>query len=191
MQSRVGRRTLPRRGLAAVVLVALAVIPFVALPDLGQASTAGTSRAQADYATDSFGDPWDFSNPEDFILTPSVQSEGVHNVAMTGGQLTGDADAGGKFEFLRSWKGMALPWGRDPELYPLDAARYRSISFAMSADHDSAGGVLWFTCAQMIPSCMGGFPFPTKTGATTYSFDIAAQAPFAGTLPWAGNILGL
>ena len=192
MDKRAGRRTPHAPAIALAMLVALIVLPAVVNPGTGHAATSvGTSRAQADYATDYFGDPWDFSNPEDFILTPSVQSEGVHNLAMTGGQLSGTADAGGKFEFLRSWKGMALPWGRDPALYPLDAAHYRSISFSMSADHDSAGGVLWFTCAQMIPSCMGGFPFPTKTGWNTYSFDIAAQAPFAGSLPWAGDILGL
>ena len=113
----------------------------MAWPTSGHAApAAGTSRAQADYATDSFGDPWDFSNPEDFILTPSVQSEGVHNLAMAGGQLTGSAEAGGKFEFLRSWQGMGLPWGRDPEIYPLDAGHYTTISFSMTADHGSAGG---------------------------------------------------
>lgn len=192
MDKRVGRRRITPRALATAIAVALVVLPAVVLPGrAGAAASGGTSRAQADYATDNFGDPWDFSNPEDFILTPAVQSDGVHNLAMSGGLLSGDADAGGKFEFLRSWKGMALPWGRDPELYPLDAGHYRSISFSMTADHDSAGGVLWFTCAQMIPSCMGGFPFPTKAGANTYSFDIAAQAPFVGTLPWAGDILGL
>ena len=173
------------------MLAVVLVVPAIVSPWPSHAAPVGTSRAQADYATDNFGDPWDFSNPEDFILTPSVQAEGVHNVAMGGGRLSGDADAGGKFEFVRSWQGMALPWGRDPEIYPLDASHYRSISFSMTADHDSAGGVLWFTCAQMVPSCQGGFPFPTKSGANTYSFDITHEQPFAGSVPWAGNILGL
>src|SRR2546423_6578158 len=192
MQSRVGRCDAARRELVVVVVAAFLAISAIAWPARAHATPlAGTSRAQADYATDNFGDPWDFSNPEDFILTPSVQSEAVHNLAMSGGQLSGSADAGGKFEFLRSWKGMGLPWGRDPEIYPLDPAKYTSISFSMSADHDAAGGVLWYTCAQILPTCQGGFPFPTKAGQQTYSFDIPSQQLFAGSLPWSGDILGL
>jgi len=117
MQPRVGRCDVSRRELVAVVVAAFLALTAVAWPAPARAaSLGGTSRAQSDYATDSFGDPWDFSNPEDFILTPSVQSEGVHNLAMSGGMLSGSADAGGKFEFLRSWKGMGLPWGRDPNV---------------------------------------------------------------------------
>src|SRR5436853_3992488 len=130
MRSRVGRGPGGRRPLLLALLILLLAAPAMAWPTSGHAApAAGTSRAQADYATDNFGDPWDFSNPEDFVLTPTVQSEGVHNVAMANGLLSGDADPGGKFEFVRSWKGMALPWGRDPEIYPLAAGRYRTISF--------------------------------------------------------------
>jgi hypothetical protein len=160
-------------------------------PPAAGAVLAGTSRAQADYALDNFGDPWDFSNPEDFDVTPNVQSEGVRDVAVSGGLLHGDADAGGKFEFIRSHVGMALPWGRDPGIYPLDPSRYTTISFAMTADHDAAGGVLWYTCAQILPSCQGGFSFPTKSGTHTYTYDIPSQPRFAGSLPWAGDIRGL
>ena len=192
MQSAVGRRNGRARALVPAALVALLAVSAIVWPATAQAAPGGgSSRGQADYATDNFGDPWDFSNPEDFILTPGVQSDGVHNLALAGGQLSGSADAGGKFEFLRSWQGMGLPWGRDPEIYPLDAGLYTNISFSMTADQDSAGGVLWFTCAQIVPSCQGGFPFPTKSGQHDYSFDIAAEHPFAGSMPWAGNILGL
>jgi hypothetical protein len=192
MQSRDGRPHARRRASIAAVLAAFIVLASLTWAQPGNAASApGTSRAQADYATDSFGDPWDFSNPEDFNLTPGVQSEGVHNLAMANGQLSGTADAGGKFEFLRSYKGMALPWGRDPAIFPVDAGHYTQISFSMTADHDSAGGVLWFTCAQMIPSCQGGFPFPTQAGSHVYAFDIPSQTPFAGSLPWSGSILGL
>ena len=193
MQSAVGRGNGRARALVLATVLALLTVSSIVWPTTAQAAPTGTgsSRAQADYATDNFGDPWDFSNPEDFILTPGVQAEGVHNLAMAAGELSGDADAGGKFEFVRSWDGMGLPWGRDPAIYPLDAGHYTNISFSMTADHDSAGGVLWFTCAQMVPSCQGGFPFPTKSGQHDYNFDIAGQHPFANSMPWAGNILGL
>ncbi|HJQ42365.1 MAG TPA: hypothetical protein VJ831_04730, partial [Jatrophihabitantaceae bacterium] len=155
------------------------------------ATAAGASRAQADYALDSFGDPWDFSNPEDFELAPGVQSEGVSNLSMSGGVLHGDAAAFGKFMFIRSWAGLGLPWGRDPVLNPVDTNRYTTISFSMASDHDATGVVLWYTCAQILPSCQGGFTFPTKAGWNAYSFNIPSQQLVGGSLPWAGPILGL
>ena len=191
------RRPRPRLGRTAVFVVAALLVSVVAAAGGAPAraeltSTAtGTSRAQADYALDAFGDPWDFSNPEDFEVTPGVQTEGVLSPTLSDGQLRGIAGAFGKFEFIRSWQGMGLPWGRDPVLNPVDTTRYRVISFSMTADHDANGAVLWYTCAQIFPSCQGGFPFATKAGTHTYSFDIPAQAPFPGSLPWAGPILGL
>ena len=178
----------------AVMTLAMSLVLVVtgasAHADLA-ATAAGASRTQADYALDNFGDPWDFSNPEDFELTPGVQSEGVHNLTMSGGVLHGDVDGFGKFMFVRSWSGMGLPWGRDPVLNPVDTNRYTTITFSMAADHDATGVVLWYTCAQILPSCQGGFTFPTKAGWNVYSFNIPAQQLVPGSLPWAGPILGL
>src|SRR4051794_20374055 len=91
-------RSAPRRRVALGVLavVALSCAAVVGTSPQEARAASGSSRAQADYALDTFGDAWDFSNPEDFDVTPDVQSAGVHNLAMTGGQLHGDADPGGK-----------------------------------------------------------------------------------------------
>src|SRR4051794_21171583 len=185
-----------RKAVAASAAMTLAVSLVLvasgapARADLRPAA-AGASRAQADYALDTFGDPWDFSNPEDFEVTPGVQSEGVHNLSMTGGVLHGDVDGFGKFMFIRSWSGLGLPWGRDPVLNPVDTNRYTTISFSMASDRAATGVVLWYTCAQILSSCQGGFTFPTKAGWNAYSFNIPSQQLVAGSLPWAGPILGL
>jgi len=94
---------------AAMTLAVSLVLVAGGVParaDLSPAA-AGASRAQADYALDTFGDPWDFSNAEDFEVTPGVQSEGVHNLSMAGGVLHGDVDGFGKFMFIRSWSGLS------------------------------------------------------------------------------------
>ncbi|MEY2437243.1 MAG: hypothetical protein QOF97_2079 [Acidimicrobiaceae bacterium] len=155
------------------------------------AAATGTSRAQADYALDHFGDPWDFSNAADFDVTPNVSTLGVHNLTMTNGELHGDADSGGTFAFVSSHAGMALPWGRDASLYPVDTAQYRVISFRLYSDHQTAGGVFWFSCPDSLPSCQGGFSFLTKQGWNDYSFVIPDQQVFPGSVPWTGTILGL
>ena len=41
-----------------------------------------------DFATDTFGDPWDFSNPEDVIPIDNVGVGSAHVVSLANGQLT-------------------------------------------------------------------------------------------------------
>jgi hypothetical protein len=174
------------------LLLLVSLLVAAGLPAAPPAHAAGgSSRAQADYALDHFGDPWDFSNPEDFDVTPNVSALQVHNLSMAGGELHADVDAGGSFAFVSSHAAMALPYGRDSSLYPIAAAQYRTISFRMFSDHETAGGVFWFSCPSSLPSCQGGFSFLAKQGWNDYSFVIPNQATFAGSVPWSGTLYGL
>jgi hypothetical protein len=110
---------------------------------------------------------------------------------MANGELHADVDAGGSFAFVGSQSAMALPWGRDSALYPIDAAEYRVISFRMFSDHVTAGGVFWYSCPTSFPSCQGGFSFLAKQGWNDYSFVIPDQPAFPGSVPWSGSLFGL
>ena len=174
------------------LLLLVSLLVAAGLPAAPRAdAAAGSSRAQADYALDNFGDPWDFSNPEDFNVTPNLSTLSVRNLSMAGGELRADVDPGGSFSFVYSESAMALPFGRDSALYPIDASRYRTISFRMYSDHQTAGGVFWYSCPMSFPTCEGGFPFLAKQGWNDYSFVIPNQAPFPNKEPWTGSLYGL
>ena len=89
---------------------------------LGAPASASTS---GDYATDVFGDPWDFSNDEDVLPIAMVGTENSYGIARNdNGTLTVAAVNNSTIKLVRTW-GLELPWGRDGLHHPVDAGPRR------------------------------------------------------------------
>jgi hypothetical protein len=133
----------PSRRRAAAVLVVVMAAAFVAVgaPRDARAVPGGTQvplapwispppslSSSGDFATDVFGDPWDFSNPEDLIAVDEVGTQSTSGVSIGGGVLDVTTRVGSTIRLLFDWPGV-LPWGRDGWNHPIDAARYTQVTF--------------------------------------------------------------
>lgn len=192
-------RRCPRSPLVRAVtsLAAIATLAPMMLAVGGASATASPAapaaptRAAADYAIDHFADPWDFSNPEDFNVSRAVQSNHVTNMTMGDGVLSFGATPGSYLTLVGSHVPGGLPYGRDGSLYPIEAGRYTTISMRMYSSQRTAGGVFWFSCPELYPSCQGGFPFQLEQGWKTYSFSIPSMPKFADSVAYSGYLPGL
>jgi hypothetical protein len=169
-------------GLTAPAASAAAPAPTAAAPTL-------TATAAVDFATERWGDAWDFSNGDDLLLDTGPTMS-LRDGAVRGGLLTFGMDRPGYVSPL--WGGYpgALHLGREG-LAPqnrIDAGRFTRFSFSMWAERDVAAGVQWFGGAN--GQTWGGQPLAVRAGWHTY--DVALRNSGYG-LPqeWAGRIAGL
>ena len=107
----------------------------------------------------------------------------------------GTADPGGSLILAEGIAGV-VPTGRNTDLHPINANKYRKISFRMKADVGPAGvpgGFFWYSCDHIIPECENGFPFTVHNGWNNYSFDIPSQGArfHPGGPAWGGTLKGL
>lgn len=152
--------------------------------------SVGTVTGGLDFATQAFGDAWDYSNVEDQPLVNGATMADMTQASIAGGRLVLDTNGGGWVAPLVSWDDLgAMPWGRDGATYPIDASRYTRIAIHMRADTASRAEVMWFNCGVARQSCQGGTSFNTATGWQTY------DAPLVNTTgtpaAWQGQIEGL
>jgi hypothetical protein len=171
---------------------------FVALVMLFTTSTWGVGRAAADAATDdyfvaAFGDPMDFSNPEDLVIdTGEAMFVGGYNKSISGGQL--HFDTRGPFQFDPVWPGYAtgIPHGREGGRVPIDTARFTRLAIRMNAPDGAPVGIRWFSCMEANASCQGGQAFTARSGWNTYDLKLGDDGTVPG-LPvnWTGRIVGL
>ena len=178
-----------RRLISALALGTAALIATTMLEPSAPALAAGSNPA--DYASEAFSDPWDYSNAEDQILADDGPMRSATNTSISGGQLHFDMAQPGYFHPL--WGGYpgAIVHGREGVGAPIDAGRYNRIAFRMNATAEVPAGIRWYTCAQIIDACQGGFNFFTKPGWHTYDFALSAINEANLTTPWAGNIVSL
>jgi hypothetical protein len=184
--------TSARPRLASVALTLTLLTGLLAIPLASPAAAAVTVATPTpaevagapDYATERFADDWDYDNAEDQRLDAKAGMLNVTNQRLEGGRLKFTAGQGANFDPVLTWPGD-IPWGRDGELHPIDAARYNRVSFAMHSTAAAAGGIFWFNCPTRTPQCQGATPFALKTGWNVY--DIELKNTIA-QLPWSGQI---
>lgn len=186
--------------IGCVALVAALVAPTAAsaagAPASAPASTQSVASSAAavaeleapDFASESFADPWDYSNVED----QNTDEARAANVRVGDGRLRLDVVGGDWFTPVATIAG-SLAFGRDGAAVPVDPARYQRLSVKM--DQPTNGGVaavVWFTCREQTTACMGGTHFPTRAGDVVYDVDLAASSTIGGRVPWkAGKIVSL
>ena len=179
------------RALGLLLLSALALGTAVAVPAPASAQSSSTVTAAADYATEMFGDPWDFANTQDLLLDtgPTMKLE---QPRITGGQL----------QFGLRENGYISPvWGGYPGgLYldreagaperQLDADRYTHFSMHAFASESAAAGLNWWSCEGLDPECQGGQPFLLRQGWNTYNI-LVKNGGFGLPQEWTGMMTGL
>lgn len=154
-------------------------------PSVSPPSPLSTS---GDYATDTFSDPWDFSNAEDVPPYSLIGTENSLGIAMGGGTLTVNSVNNSTIKLVRTW-GLELPWGRDGILHPVNADRYQRLSLSMYLSDSVNMGVHYWTSA----GAEGIFPFYPKAGWNQYTLDLtnnSGNSPGYQT-PWSGQIVRL
>jgi hypothetical protein len=129
---------------ALVLALSLSATAGLTLGLLSAASAVSPSTvvAAADYATEHFGDPWDFSNPEDVLLDGGIEADeagptrGLHEAEVADGQLTFGVTGQGYFSPF---------WGGYPgALYPGPRGLYSS--------QPVPAGIQWFGCEGLDPT---------------------------------------
>jgi hypothetical protein len=164
--------------------------PAAAAGEVTSATSSTTIGSAPDFATETFADPWDYSNPEDENLSAGGPMLAVANQQIAGGRLSYDSTANGYFSPV--WGGYpgSQYAGRDGAIHPVDAARYTKISFRMYASSNVGAGLMWFNCGGLDPACEGGQPFGTVAGWHTYDM-VFANSGYRLPAAWAGQISGL
>lgn len=156
----------------------------------------------ADFASTAYGNAWDFGDPADTSGMMLVQPPAAGTTwptysfpAPSGGDLVVHPPPQSQLYLVRNWGAGALATGRDGTARPIDAGRFRWLSFEATLPTDATnvhGGILWSTCADdRSSSCQGGRPIALQAGTHRYSFRLdSAQAPrYPGrTAAWAGAI---
>ena len=162
-----------------------------------QSSTVSVGRstliAPNDYFTSMWHDPLDFSNAEDFDTTPNhMVMGGNSNLAFGSLNISGAQQV----FLLRSDPG-SYPTSatRDPRSRPLDAARFRRVTFRMYSDRNTDAAIYFRQCN----SCADGLKyFRVRAGWHSYDLDMTGPWDMDGlessSLPpvrgaaWAGRI---
>ena len=135
----------------AAAVVAGALVPAVGAATPAQAAAPAELEAP-DYASETWADPLDYSNPED--QNTDFVSDAT-NVAVRDGHLHFDAKAGTAFDPVLTVPGE-LAYGRNGAVRPIDTTRYSRLSFRLDQPSAGLGAVYWFTCRERLPSCAGG-----------------------------------
>lgn len=164
---------------------------------LGQwLSPPAALSTSGDFATDTFSDPWDFSNPEDVIPVDNVGTQDTHGISYANGLLNVATRDGSTIRLLFDWPHV-LPWGRDGWAHPIDAGLYTQITFRMCADQPLSMAVRFENAFGQ----EGILAFRGNTGCQLYHFDLLSHGehPYGGLQypfpnfqgPWAGPIVRL
>ena len=190
-----GRGVGARRGAVAAAIVALLTSAVAALPARaagdGPTVSATTMAASPDYATETFGDPWDMSGPSDLLLDDDGPAMGLVDPRFADGTLAFDTGSSG-FTVNPVWIEYtgALAVGRDGPAHPVDASRYTRMSIRMYATSRVPAAVQWFRCREFDNSCLGGHRFMVEPGWHTYDIPMVNEFPGLPQ-PWEGQVLGV
>lgn len=200
--------TLRRAALALGVVLAVVGAPISdrasmltgggLLAEAGAAAAAVTPNrstvpAPEDYFTSMWNDRMDFSNPEDFDTAQRhMIQQGDANLAYGQLNMSGVQQA----YLLRSDPGSYPTTAtRDPRSRPLDANKYRQVTFRMYSDRDSNAAIFFRQCN----SCADGLKyFQIQAGWHSYALDMTGPWDRDGlpnsSLPpvrgaaWAGHV---
>jgi hypothetical protein len=168
--------------LTALAVVVGGLVFSAAQPAPVAAQTAGVAT---DYAVEAFGDPWDWSNPEDGGPAEDLLSAGIASSTVSGGEVHFTVNRPAFWFFLQGGYADSTPTGKDASAHPVDAARFNRIVMRISSSQNISAGLLWFACSDR-DDCGGGIPLDIRAGSHTYDINLG-PARFL-THPWSGLI---
>lgn len=175
------------RAAATMTMTAVAAaVGLVVLAPTAPATAATTEAEAPDFASETYGDPWDYANAED----QNTSSTGTPTT-VTGGTLRVDLRSGDSVPLVDTTSG-SLPYGRDGAVRPIDTGRYTSLSFSMNQPFSTQiGAVYWWTCREKTSACGGGITFPVTAGSKVYDLPLNAGSTLQGKRPWSGKVVAL
>lgn len=183
-------RLRPRR-LLPLLAAALLGVSLAAALHSAPARAATLVAHSPDFATDTWGDPWDYSNPQDLLLDQGPVR--TARASITGG--TANLAIHGQGYISPLWAGYpgALRVGREGGMArnQIPAANYPHLSFRLYADRATSGAVFWFTCGAPTTKCEGGQPFSIRPGWRIYDLTLRNDPRFHLPAAWSGRIQGL
>jgi hypothetical protein len=180
-----------RRHLPALCVL-LAVIALVVPQFLRRADAAAPPVAVAlagpDYASDTFGDPWDMSDSADMSLDPLGPTLYVTNQHYSGGLVSLATSQVSYVSLL--WSGVpgSLTWGREGRVpgNRIPAATYPRFHAHLYASVPIGVRIAWTgVCSS---GCDGYDPINLAAGWNDVNVDLASNA--VGT-PWSGSLQSL
>ena len=159
-------------------------------------SPSASASTDGDFATDTYGDPWDFTNDGDISTTPEV---GVQFPASPpvrsdtnldgtgGGWFRVPVKAGSEIRLVFDWPGV-LPWGRDGRRTSIDANRYSRLSFAAcNRGADTNVGIRW----EKADGSRGQTSIVLPAGCSTQAINLASPPNVQLPAPWNGTVTRL
>jgi hypothetical protein len=173
--------------------VAIGVVaPLTAAHAAQPPTVPGPVVAEApDYASQTFADPWDFSNRDDLKTDKGPA-----------GKLTSPSLANGQLAFTITGGGYISPvWGGYPGSLFLDrdgsksgnrvaAGTYTHVSLRIYASQNTSAGFMWFTCPGLSKDCEGGMAAGFRAGWHTYDFALVNHG-YGLPKAWSGAVHGL
>ena len=181
-------------GVVAGLLAGL-LLPGVVAPEASAAPTV--AHETPDFASETYGDPWDFEQPTDTDGMVVVNSPGPPTYELprpVQGDLVLHPEPHSQLHLVRNWGTGAIATGRNGLAQPIDASRYQWLSFEATLPAGTTGmrgGVFWSTCAGTQAACHGGRSFSMDAGRHVYSIPVHLGSTFS-TAPngWAGDVVG-
>jgi hypothetical protein len=196
-------RTTRYRVIPLILAASVSLTLSAALPGQGLSSAVASTpsalvtaappvkvvQAAHDYASATFGDPWDYSNAADAVLD-SGPTLGVSHPSMSGGVLTFTAHSG---YISPIWGGYAseVPIEREGTRTgnALVARVYTRMHLNIYVSAWTGGALSWYTCGALRAACNGQMSFGLLPGWN--DIDLPIVRNIASAKPWAGSIVGL
>jgi putative cell wall-binding protein len=141
-----------------------------------------------DYASEVFGDPWDYSNSEDIhVGTPQMSDAGE----IRNGLLTYRTATPYPWMDPVPYLPGSMPLERDGPRKPIDTARYTHVSIRMNASQAGSGILVWSVCDwSTSSSCQGAKGVAVSAGWKTYDIKLEPTDKNLRA-PWSGKALQL
>ncbi|HLY33122.1 MAG TPA: hypothetical protein VKQ07_01190, partial [Jatrophihabitantaceae bacterium] len=184
-----------RRALPAMLLVLglLALILPMFMNRADSATPLPVVVPAPDFATATWSDPWDYSNPEDALLDsgPTVR---LISPSISGGALNFTVSQTASFAPL--WPGIvgSLYLGRDGMLSwnRVNASVYTRLRMHIYASAQILTHFDWFTCNPAASTCQGVVPIRLAAGWNDIDVPLANDNTLLpGGKPWSGMIPSL
>ena len=174
----------PNRNAFGALAGALSLALIVGWTASGSRPATAETPGGADYAVETWGDPWDYSNPQDQILVDRQTTVGLQNAQVANGKLSFDVSGGSYFHLI--WGGYpdTVPTNRDGAIAPIDTNRYNRIVMKVTASAYTPAGLRWYSCLHQDGSCEGGMPVTLEAGTHVYDLPMVNSA---GSAPWQGG----
>lgn len=174
---------------AALVLSAATGAPGLSVAVAATQPVPVTVQAGRDYATATFADPWDYSNPSDLVLDAGPQL-GLAGLAMSSGTVHFSAHSGYVSPMWGGY-GNEVPVEREGTRAgnALDANLYTRMHLHIYVSAWTGGELSWYTCGALNPACKGGMSFALLPGWN--DIDRAIVRTSRTPKAWTGRMVGL